>query len=160
MRGGELAMAEQQFYVGVHGVIANRGRVLILRRASVMTYQPHAWDLPGGHLGLGESFEECLLREVREETALEVTIERLLGLHAMPGEPYLQALYACRPAIYRTLRLRPDEHSEARWVAPDELASMEGLIPYLRKIVECGMLDYLKSGAWPLRERASRRPRQ
>ncbi len=139
-------MAEQLFYVGVHGVIANRGRILVLRRAPAMTYQPQAWDLPGGHLGLGESFEECLLREIREETALDVTIERLLGLHAMPGEPYLQALYACRLAVYRNLRLRPDEHIEARWVTLEELASTDGLIPYLRKIVERGMLEYLKRG--------------
>jgi 8-oxo-dGTP diphosphatase len=136
-------MSEQLFYVGVHGVIVNRGRVLVLRRAPVMTYQPHAWDLPGGHLGLGETFEDCLLREIREETALDITIERLIGLHAMPGEPYLQALYACRLAVYRNLKLRPDEHVEARWVTPEELASMEGLIPYLRKVVQRGMLGYL-----------------
>ncbi len=140
-------MAEELFYVGVHGVIANRGRLLVLRRAPAMSYRPGAWDLPGGHLGLGESFEECLLREIREETALEVTIERLLGLHAMPGEPYLQALFACRLAIYRSLRLRPDEHVEARWVTPGELRSMERLIPYLRNLIERGMLGYLKGGA-------------
>jgi 8-oxo-dGTP diphosphatase len=137
-------MAEERFYVGVHGVIANRGRVLVLRRAPAMSYRPGAWDLPGGHLGLGETFEECLLREIREETGLEAAIERLIGLHVMPGEPYLQALYACRLATYRNLRLRPDEHVESRWVTPEELAVMDGLIPYLSSVIERGMLAYLK----------------
>ena len=41
-------MAEVRFYVGVHGVIANRGRMLVLRRAPTMRYAPGAWDLPGG----------------------------------------------------------------------------------------------------------------
>ncbi len=97
-------MAEQQFYVGIHGVIASRGRILVLKRAPVMIYQPGSWDLPGGHIALGESFEDCLLREVKEETALDVAIDRLLGLHSMISEPYLQALYACRLTVFQNVQ--------------------------------------------------------
>jgi 8-oxo-dGTP diphosphatase len=136
-------VAEAQFYVGVHGVIVNRGRILVLQRAPVMRYQPGAWDLPGGHLALGESFEDCLLREVKEETALDVAIERLLGLHSMIGEPYLQALYACRLTVFQKLQLRPDEHVESRWVTLAELETME-TIPYLGGIMRAGMLTYVK----------------
>ena len=136
-------MAEQQFFVGIHGVISNRGRILVLRRAARMPYRPGSWDLPGGHLQVGESFEECLAREVKEETALDVAIERLLGLHSMPFEPYLQALYACRLRVFQKIELRPDEHVEYRWVARAELDSME-LIPYLGAIHKRGLLDYVK----------------
>jgi 8-oxo-dGTP diphosphatase len=138
-------MAEVQFFVGVHGVIANRGRILVLRRSEQMHYRPGSWDLPGGHLALGESFEQCLLREVREETALDVAIERMLGVHKTDSEPFVQALYACRLTVYQSVRLRPDEHSESRWVEARELAAMEELIPYLRGIIDRGMLDYLKT---------------
>ncbi len=136
-------MAEAQFFVGVHGVIANRGRLLVLKRAGTMVYRPGAWDLPGGHLAIGESSEECLLREIREETSLEVAIDRLLGLHNMIDEPYMQALYACRLTVYRSLRLAPNEHVEARWVTPEELAGME-LIPYLEGVLKRGMLSSVK----------------
>ncbi len=136
-------MAEQQFYVGVHGVIASRGRMLILKRAPMMTYRPGSWDLPGGHLTLGESFEDCLLREVKEETGLDVAIDYSAGLHSMLSEPYLQAIYACRLTVFQNLKLRPDEHVEHRWVTPAELASLE-LIPYLAAIVKRGMLSYVK----------------
>jgi len=40
-------MAEQQFWIGVHGVIEDRGKILVLRRAPSMIYKPGAWDLPG-----------------------------------------------------------------------------------------------------------------
>ena len=136
-------MAEQQFYVGIHGVIANRGRLLVLKRAPRMSYRPGSWDLPGGHLALAENFEDCLLREIKEETALDVTIERLLGLNSMVPEPYMQALYACRPTVFQNVKLEPDEHVEHRWVTLEELASLE-LIPYLAAILRRGMLSYVK----------------
>jgi 8-oxo-dGTP diphosphatase len=136
-------MAEQQFYVGVHGVIANRGRILVLRRAPGMRYRPGAWDLPGGHLALGESVEQCVVREIKEETALDVTIERLLGINSMVSEPYLQLIYACRQTVYQSVRLRPDEHVESRWATLAEVEGLE-LIPYLESILKRGVLAYVK----------------
>jgi 8-oxo-dGTP pyrophosphatase MutT (NUDIX family) len=136
-------MAEAQFYVGVHGVIANRGRLLVLRRADTMSYKPGSWDLPGGHLALGESTEDCLLRETKEETSLDVAIDGLLGLHNMIGDPYMQVLYACRLTVYQSVKLRPYEHTESRWVTPAELEAMD-LIPYLGGILKRGMLSHVK----------------
>ncbi|HVA79797.1 MAG TPA: NUDIX domain-containing protein [Candidatus Binataceae bacterium] len=138
-------MAEARFYVGVHGVIANRGRMLVLRRAATMRYAPGAWDLPGGHLAIGESVEQCLLREVREETGLDVAIEAPLGFHNMVSEPYVQAIYACRLSVYQSVRLKPDEHIESSWVTPAELSAIEPeLIPYLAGILSRGMLSHVK----------------
>lgn len=139
-------MAEAQFWIGIHAVIAEHGRIIVLRRAARMPYRPGHWDLPGGHLALGEDFEQCLRREVGEETGLEVEIERMLGLHIQPPDPYVQALYACRPVgTRRALELRPGEHVEGRWVSVAELAAMDDLIPYLERMLTRGMLDYLKS---------------
>jgi ADP-ribose pyrophosphatase YjhB (NUDIX family) len=44
------------------------------------------WALPGGGLDLGESYAECCVREVREETGLEVEILRLVGIYSNPTE--------------------------------------------------------------------------
>jgi 8-oxo-dGTP diphosphatase len=137
-----LAMAEDQFWVGVHGVIAEEGRILVLKRAPAMSYKPGTWDLPGGHLAIGELFEECLAREIAEETGLSVAIERLLGIHNSVG-PYLQALFACSVVGTRgEIRLRAHEHVDARWVAPHEFGQLE-LIPYLEGILRRGMLDFV-----------------
>ncbi len=138
-------MAEERFFFGAHAAIVDRGRVLILRRAPEMSYRPEAWDLPGGHLALGESVEECLIREVAEETGLAIEIERMLGLNKAIAEPYIQALYACRASgAPGPIRLRPREHTDARWVRFAELAGIGGLIPYLDAIIRRGWLDFLK----------------
>jgi 8-oxo-dGTP diphosphatase len=137
-------MAEAQFYIGVHGVIANAGKILILRRAQAMVYKPGHWDLPGGHLALGETFEQCLAREVAEETSVAITPGPLLGLNQANDGPYVQLIFACTAPPRNTIKLQPNEHDDARWVSLDEIASMPQLIPYLERIFKHGMLDYLR----------------
>ena len=136
-------MAEAQFWIGVHGVIAAERRVLVLRRAARMTYRAGCWDLPGGHLALGESFEECLKREVAEETGLAIESARMLGVNRAPG-PYVQLIYECRMLEQsRELRLQANEHDAAQWATVGELRATSDLIPYLEAILKRGMLDYL-----------------
>lgn len=47
-------------------------RVLLTKRSQKMKIFPGAWVLPGGHIDLGETFEECAIREIREETGIEI----------------------------------------------------------------------------------------
>jgi len=56
--------------VGVSAVVVHRGRVLLARRG----HEPlkGEWSLPGGALELGETLEQGIVREVREECGLEV----------------------------------------------------------------------------------------
>jgi len=136
-------MAERQFWIVVHGVIEDRGTILVLRRAPSMTYKPGAWDLPGGHLAADETLEGCLAREVAEETGLTIEIDRMLGANKAPG-PYMQLLYACRPArTQREVILQANEHSDWRWVTVSEIARLGERIPYLDQIIARGMLDWI-----------------
>ena len=49
-------------------------RVLLTKRSMKMKIFPGAWVLPGGHIDLGETFEECAIREIKEETGIEIDI--------------------------------------------------------------------------------------
>jgi 8-oxo-dGTP diphosphatase len=133
-------MAEQQFWIGVHGVIENRGKMLVLRRAPSMIYKPGAWDLPGGHLGVKETFEEGLAREVAEETGLTIVVDRLLCANKNPG-PYVQLIFACRPSgDARDVTLQAHEHADWRWTTRAEIVQLGELIPYLDQIIARGIL--------------------
>jgi 8-oxo-dGTP diphosphatase len=133
-------MAEQQFWIGVHGVIEDQGRILVLRRAPSMTYKPGAWDLPGGHLAAIETFEQGLAREVAEETGLAIQIERLLCANKANGA-YIQLIFACRLAgASRAVTLQPHEHADWRWATLAEIPRLGELIPYLDQIIARGIL--------------------
>jgi mutator protein MutT len=58
--------------VGVGAVIVDAGRVLLVKRR----YEPLAghWSIPGGTLELGETLEAGIVREMREETGLEIQV--------------------------------------------------------------------------------------
>ena len=62
--------------VGVGGVIIENGRALLIRRGS----EPlkGQWSIPGGTLELGESLHEGVVRELREETGLDVRVLELI----------------------------------------------------------------------------------
>lgn len=67
--------------VRTSGFIQNAaGHVLLCLRADVMM-----WDVPGGTLELGETPSVALIREVAEETGLQVAPMRLLGVYSGPG---------------------------------------------------------------------------
>ena len=62
--------------MGVGGVVVHEGRVLLIRRGKQPLYG--RWVVPGGTVELGEPLAEALVREMREETGLEVEPIELL----------------------------------------------------------------------------------
>jgi 8-oxo-dGTP diphosphatase len=66
-----MAPGPSQPSVGVGAVVIRDGRVLLIRRGK----EPlrGRWLVPGGTVELGETLEEAVVREIREETALEVS---------------------------------------------------------------------------------------
>jgi 8-oxo-dGTP diphosphatase len=62
--------------VGANATIFHNGHILLVRRNDLPL-----WALPGGGLDDGETVATCCIREVKEETGLEVEIDRLVGLY-------------------------------------------------------------------------------
>lgn len=64
--------------IGVGGVIVDRGRTVLIRRGT----EPlrGEWSIPGGTIEIGETLEDAVRRELREETGLEVCVLELIEL--------------------------------------------------------------------------------
>lgn len=112
-------MPEKPFYLAVSALIRDgAGRILLLKRAADDPVNPGKWDLPGGTLDPGETFDRALRQE---ETGMRVILRHVAGkldlstkriacLMAMPIGP--------RSPSARSTRITPG-------VAPGEAAAMD-----------------------------------
>jgi len=119
------------------GAVAVRddGALLLVRRGTAPALG--RWSLPGGRVEWAEVLSEALRREVAEETGLEVAPGGLAGLveRIHPDEGFHYVILDYYVAVTGgTLRPGSDV-TDARWVLPSELASLElsdGLLEALR----------------------------
>ena len=124
-----LWVVHHKFIVGVSGVVTDeRGRILLQRHRF---WRPGSWGLPGGYAEHGETLEQALQREVREESGYEIEVDRLLRVTS-GYRLRLEAAYQGR-IVGGTARVDPKEVLEARFFEPDELP--EGLLGTHRELV-------------------------
>jgi len=96
-----------------------RGIVLVKRRN-----EPHGYALPGGFIDEGEYVEDAALREMREETSLDVSLEGVLGVYSRPDRDprrhTMTVVFAGRPLDPDALRAA-DDAGDAFWCDPEKL---------------------------------------
>ncbi|MEE8337814.1 MAG: NUDIX domain-containing protein [Dehalococcoidia bacterium] len=73
-------------------VVEYRGEVLLVRRNHEPAYG--RWSFPSGFVDAGEIVEEAAAREVLEETGVQVSIDRLLGVYSTAGERTIFVAFA------------------------------------------------------------------
>ncbi|MBV8083769.1 MAG: NUDIX hydrolase [Chloroflexi bacterium] len=121
-----LVGARPLLFVGCAALIFDdAGRVLLIRRAD-----SGQWAGVGGLMDLGETVEETVRREVREEVGLEITDLRLLGVVSGPDayyrfpngdESHTVGIVHTARVSGGSLALQPTEVLEARWFSLDDL---------------------------------------
>jgi 8-oxo-dGTP diphosphatase len=104
-------------------ILLHEGKVMAAQRAAHMDL-PGSWEFPGGKIEEGESPETCLIREVREELAIEIRITGSLTpvTHTYPTktirlQPFL--------ASWVSGAVQLSEHSQIRWLGREQLLSVD-----------------------------------
>ena len=124
--------------VCVAGAVIRNDTVLLVHRLPSARFWPDVWDLFGGHVDEGESLEDALRREAREELGIEVHAIRWLGQICDPIEPAVIHVYAVLSWEGEPVNAAPDEHTEVRWFSTDELPELpvsEGMEAYRALVV-------------------------
>lgn len=135
---------------GVGAVLFSKQCVVLVRRGQPPLHD--RWTLPGGLVELGETVEEALVREVKEETGWSVRVGKELELFDFIEKDdegrvryhYVIADFLCE---YVEGELMPgSDVTEVRLVALDELASYD-LTPKAMEVIEKG-LSVSRRGVW------------
>jgi 8-oxo-dGTP diphosphatase len=115
------------------------GRLLMIKRG----HEPGAglWSVPGGRIEPGETDAEALVREMLEETSLTVEPGRLLGQVQRPGlgGTVIDIRDYAATVIGGTLRAG-DDAADVRWVAADEMDSLEITEGLIEALTDWGVL--------------------
>ena len=101
------------------GVVRDdQDRFLLCQRKGELAGQ---WEFPGGKREAGETFADCLRRELMEELCLPVVVEREIGLmeHESEGKRIRFCFLLARTETDRVTLLI---HQDARWVSREELS--------------------------------------
>jgi len=99
-------------------MINPQGKILLLRRKENQKFGGK-WDLPGGHIKSGESPQEGLYREVKEETNFSLSSEQLIKKN---GRHSFYKSLSWSGTIFGDEEL--PEHIESRWFRMEEIESL------------------------------------
>ena len=119
-----IGMAERRIVEVVGAIIKDGDRYLVGQRAANKA-QGGLWEFMGGKIEPGETPEQALVRECREELNLEIENEYIIDsvVHEYPEKTIRLTLISCSPksgSVPKAL-----EHQQIRWVTRSEMDALD-----------------------------------
>ena len=127
---------KSEYGLTMRGIIKNSdGEILIVKRHPKSRTAPDTWELPGGKVDEGESFDDALVREIKEETNLDCKVGALAIAiqHDYPHKRTVQMIMHLDD-VEGELMIS-DEHTDAKYASIDEIRTLT-LSSCLEKVLE------------------------
>ena len=109
----------------VAGAMIKDGRILLCHRSPDRRWYPDVWDLPGGHVELGETPNEALKRELLEELGVSVHSLSRDPLDRVCTHEFEMDIWPVTGWDGTPANLVPEEHDAIAWFTAEELPSLE-----------------------------------
>ncbi len=111
--------------VSIDAIIIEDNKVLLIQRG----VEPNkgSWGLPGGYIGWDESTEETVKREVKEETNLDVSETKLVGVYSSSTRHPKQVINLVYLVKAGGILKYGDDAKDVKWVPLDELPEQMAL---------------------------------
>lgn len=127
-----LDLFAKRYPISVKGIIIEEGKILLLKN------ERNEWDLPGGKFNNDFSVEDCLIREVKEETNLDIIVENLLTVFVYNIQNWIDVfvlVYQCQLKNTLVEVKISGEHFDYCFFSVNQLKSLNIGQKY-RKIIE------------------------
>ena len=122
--------------LAVGALIKNdQGEYLLVQRIKTSKFFAGMWETPGGKLDPGESFEEALVREAKEEIGLEIALDGLAGASEFELPHIKVVLLYMKARVVSGEVTLSDEHQDHAWLPLSECHT-KSLTPAFASLVE------------------------
>lgn len=132
----------------VAGAVFHQGKVLIIQRGADEEAFPDFWELPGGKREIFENSQNALVREVKEETGLDVEPVRPLSVFEFKVEKtkefrdFTQITFLCKLIGKSGVELS-GEHQNYAWIKNDEIDRYSPMSDEIKNVLT-NVFDFIK----------------
>ena len=104
----------------------HKGKLLVAKRAATLEFLPGIYELPGGHIEFGESMEEGLAREIKEEFGIDILVGDPFYVFTYTDDDKTKHIievvyFALMKDLGQKIHLNSNEHSEYQWIRKIEV---------------------------------------
>ena len=119
-------------------IVRDRKVLCVQRPKNTKEFVSLKWELPGGKVEVGESREEALVREIREELSVDIEVSEFLMTveHAYPDFHLTMHVFKC---VLDQGEITLNEHVDLKWLAVEELDSLDWAaadIPVVKSLMQ------------------------
>ncbi len=139
-------MTKNNYKKAVKALVSFSGKYLILLKSAKEEVSPLEWDIPGGRMKTGETEKEALLREIKEETGIDISFSKILLIKnwqmdkngvKIDGKDFL-----CILDKPQEVELS-EEHTDARWLTKKEIDASREIPSWIQETVgKASHLDF------------------
>lgn len=102
-------------------------KIFLAQRNDSKAMYPAHYEVPGGHIQIGEDFYQALTREIDEELHVSVEVERIVDAYTFESEGIWKAevMFLCRLNGGQRIQLNPEDHQSGDWYTREQLADLK-----------------------------------
>ena len=142
----ERLVSREPFGVAVRAVILDQQqRCLLVRRSNACKSFSGTWEWPGGKVDPGETYDAAVLREVAEETGLQIELTGVAGAYPIEVRGIHIAVLCLEATLAGGDLQLSEEHDDSEWVPLEDLGQRD-LTPGLREFAEKYIQSMPKDG--------------
>jgi mutator protein MutT len=123
-QASDLTIRHASFVIEVSAALVFRNGQLLITQRHANSHLGGRWEFPGGKREAGETFEQCLVREIREELGVEIGVGELFEeiSHSYPEKSVHLKFFLCRLVSGEP---RPLDCAAVKWIKKDGLDQHE-----------------------------------
>jgi len=109
----------------VTGILMRDNKILLCHRSASRSWYPNVWDFPGGHVEKDETDTVALIRELREELAIEILETQDFPVARLSFNDFAMTIWLVTEWSGSTINAQSDEHDEIGWFSEEAALGLD-----------------------------------